>query len=282
MFWQKDESATTVTDVSGHKFLRLMGSEAMFKLKFHLIFNFFKKSPPLTSYSFLELDFHSHLLPGIDDGAPDLATSIALIKRLQGMGFSRLYTTPHVMADLYPNTSEIINEKLAEVRAGLAAEGINMPINAAAEYLMDEAFGDKIKSGELLTLPGNRVLVEMSFISEPPNMGQYIFQLQTKGYKVVLAHPERYLFMRAHFDKYNELKNKGVEFQLNLLSLTGYYGRPTRDNALQLLKTGMIDYLATDMHHERHANGLEQLLEDTKISKLLNSYEGGFGNRKLV
>jgi tyrosine-protein phosphatase YwqE len=246
------------------------------------MFNFFKKQPLLSSYSFLGLDFHSHLLPGIDDGAPDIETSINLIRHLQSMGFEYLYTTPHVMADMYPNTPKIILDKLAIVREALAEAGINITIEAAAEYLMDEAFGEKIKSGELLTLPGNRVLVEMSFVSEPPNLGQYIFQLQTQGYRVVLAHPERYLFLSNQFQQYAELKGKGVAFQLNLLSLSGYYGKPTRDNAIALLKAGFVDYLATDLHHEHHAVFLERLLVDKKVNRLLRNYKDSFKNRELL
>ncbi|MEL7222210.1 MAG: CpsB/CapC family capsule biosynthesis tyrosine phosphatase [Bacteroidota bacterium] len=246
------------------------------------MFNFFKKIPPLSSFNFLGLDLHSHLLPGIDDGAPDIGTSLTLIKELQSMGFERLITTPHIMADLYPNTPEIIQAKLTEVRQALDAAGVKMKIDAAAEYLMDEAFGEKIKAGNLLTLPGKRVLVEMSFISEPPYLGEYLFKLGTAGYKVILAHPERYLFLRNQPQRYQDLKDQGVEMQLNLLSLTGYYGKPTYDNAVALLKGGLIDYLATDLHHERHAQNLERLLQDRKVSKLLNAYKDSFKNKLLL
>ncbi|WP_020536110.1 tyrosine-protein phosphatase [Lewinella cohaerens] len=243
--------------------------------------NLFRKHPQIPSYGTLALDLHSHLLPGIDDGAKDVGHSLALIRRLQGMGFTRLFTTPHIMADMYPNTPEIIREKLTEVRAAMKEVGLNIPIGAAAEYLMDEAFGEKIKTGSLLTLPGNRVLVEMSFVSAPPNLGQHIFQLQTKGYKVLLAHPERYLFFRDNFKKYKELKDRGVEFQLNLLSLVGYYGKPTQDNAKALLKAGMIDYLGSDLHHERHADNLERLLADRKLNRLLGKYLPGMKNAEI-
>lgn len=224
---------------------------------------------------------HSHLLPGIDDGAKDLVDSITLIRGLKAMGFKKLYTTPHVMADLYPNTPEIILGKLEEVRVGLKAAQIDIEIGAAAEYLMDEAFGAKIESGDLLTLPGNRVLVEMSFVSPPPNLDQYIFLLQTKGYKVVIAHPERYLFYRDQFDQYKNFKDRGCELQVNLLSLIGYYGKPVQEVAFKLLKAGLVDYLGTDLHHERHTGNLEQLLQDTSVGKILNSYLKSFKNKGL-
>lgn len=246
------------------------------------MFNFLTPTPPLRSFDFLQVDLHSHLLPGIDDGAKDLDHSLALIRRLADMGFTQLYTTPHVMADLYPNTPDLIRAKLAEVRAAVAAAGLTIKIDAAAEYLLDEGFGAQLQAGTLLTLPGNKVLVEMSFVSEPPNLDQTIFQLQTKGYQVLLAHPERYLFLRDHFERYAALKERGVELQMNLLSLTGYYGLPTRDNAIKLLKTGLIDYLATDLHHERHADYLEQLLQDRKLSRLIRKFAGNLQNGALV
>ncbi|MEO0876927.1 MAG: CpsB/CapC family capsule biosynthesis tyrosine phosphatase, partial [Bacteroidota bacterium] len=114
------------------------------------------------------------------------------------------------------------------------------------------------------------------------NLDQYIFQLQTKGYKVILAHPERYLFLRDNRDRVESLKSRGVEFQLNLLSLIGYYGKPIQEHAERLLKAGFIDYLATDLHHERHATNLEVLLTDRKLAKLLNPYIGQFRNRELM
>ena len=246
------------------------------------MFNFFNKYPVLESFSFLETDMHAHLLPGIDDGAKNIEDSVALIRRLGKMGFKKLYTTPHIMADLYPNTPEIILEKLEEVRTALKAEQVDIEINAAAEYLMDEAFGEKIEAGNLLTLPGNRVLVEMSFISPPPNLDHYIFMLQTKGYKVVIAHPERYMFYRDQFEQYQKFKEKGCELQLNLLSLVAYYGKPIQEVAAKLLKAGWVDYLGTDLHHERQAANLELLLQDPAVSKMLGKYLQGFKNKTLV
>lgn len=243
------------------------------------MFNLFKKTSPLGDFAFLGTDMHSHLLPGIDDGAKDLDDSLSLIARLHSMGYRHLITTPHIMADLYPNTPAIIKKKLGEVRKAVEAEGIDITIDAAAEYLMDEGFEPLLEAGGLLTLPGNRVLVEMSFISAPPKLEQYLFQLQTKGYRPLLAHPERYLFFRDNFKKYTELKDRGCEFQLNLLSLTGYYGKPTRENGVALLKAGMIDYLGTDLHHERHAEHLMGSLEDRNIAKLLK--DKTFSNQAL-
>lgn len=224
---------------------------------------------------------HAHFLPGIDDGAPDLATSLALIDNMLGMGYRTLWATPHVMADLYPNTAAIIQEKLTLLRQAAKAAGLDIELNAAAEYLMDEAFGEKIANKELLTLPGNRVLVEMSFVAPPPQLDAYIFQLQAAGYQVVLAHPERYLFYHQNLKQYQAFVEKGCELQLNLLSLSGYYGKPIKEMAKALLKKGWVSFLGTDLHHRRHAEMLRQLVKDPSTGKLLDKYKKGMKNASL-
>ncbi len=244
------------------------------------MFNFFKKTALLSNYSFLHTDMHSHLIPGIDDGAPDVETSVELIKGMQAMGFQRIITTPHVMADLYPNTPEIIREGLEKVRTALKEEGIDMPIDAAAEYLMDEAFGEKINSGKLLTLPGNYVLVEMSFVSPPPQLEDYLFRLQTRGYRPIMAHPERYMYLRGDLEEYQRLKDKGCAFQLNLLSLTGHYGKPIQKVAEKLLKNDLIDYLGTDLHHHKHLATLDAALQSSTVAKALKDIS--FKNKQFA
>ena len=243
------------------------------------MFNLFKKTARLKDYSFLGVDLHSHLLPGIDDGARSVGHSLALIEMLQNLGFHTLITTPHVMAEMFVNNPEIIKHKHNEVLAALKEKESGIQLHAAAEYLMDEGFGDKIDSNKLLTLPGKRVLVEMSFFAAPPMLEDYLFRLQTKGYHPVLAHPERYLFLKGDLKKHRELKDRGCEFQLNLLSLGGYYGKPTRESGYQLLEAGMIDFLATDLHHEGQAERLQEMRWDKHMAKVLGKLE--FKNGEL-
>jgi protein-tyrosine phosphatase len=245
------------------------------------MFKLFKKTTPLLpDYSSLGIDIHSHLLPGIDDGAKTIEDSLTLIKQLKSMGFRQLITTPHIMADLYPNTPVIIKEKLEEVRAAITKEGIDIKIDAAAEYLMDEGFEEKITQGDLLTLPGNRVLVEMSFLSPPPRLEHYLFKLQTQGYRPLLAHPERYLFYRKDFSQYEKLKDRGCAFQVNLLSLTGYYGKPVKDIAMRLMKEKRIDFIGTDTHHEQHTRLIQEALSNKRVNQLLQNYT--FRNAELL
>ena len=244
------------------------------------MFSFFHRTARLADYSFLGVDIHSHLIPGIDDGAKSVGHSLSLIQSLSELGFRKLITTPHVMNDIYPNNPEIIAKGLNEMNQAIQRKGIEVELSAAAEYLMDEYFGQMIEAGNLLSLPGNRVLVEMSFISPPMGLENLLFRLQAKGYQPLLAHPERYLFLKDDFRKYEELKERGCEFQLNLLSLAGYYGKPVKENAYHLLKAKMIDFAGTDLHHERHAALLCQALEDRRLTKALRKYE--FANSQFL
>lgn len=245
------------------------------------MFNFWRKETTLINdFSQLGTDLHSHLIPGIDDGADTIETSLQLIQALYDLGFKQLYTTPHVMSDLYPNTKANILDGLEKLRKAVKEAGIAIEIGAAAEYYMDEYFDNLIKSDEILTLPGNHVLIEMSFVTAPPNLFHYIFKLQTKGYHPILAHPERYLFLNKKMDDYERLKEYGCKFQLNILSLIGYYGKPVQETAYKLLKNKMIDYLATDLHHQRHAELLQEALKERKIREILTNYE--FANAQLA
>ena len=243
------------------------------------MFSIFKKSAPIqTDLSSFYLDMHSHLIPGVDDGAPDVASAVALVKNLQDLGIQKVITTPHVMADLYPNTSEGLQDGLQQLKEGLKAENIEIEVEVAAEYLIDEAFGEKIEQEALLTLPGNRVLVEMSFVAEAPNLHNYLFQLQAKGYRPIMAHPERYLYYRGNLKEYERLKDYGCEFQLNLLSCTDYYGKAVKDIAKKLLKAELYDFIGTDLHRQEHLDYLNTHWKDRFLQQVLDTE---FKNKKL-
>jgi len=198
------------------------------------------------------VDIHSHLLPGIDDGATDPENTILLINKLKSYGFSTFITTPHVISGVWNNTYRNIKEKEAETQKLLRLNNIQNQIKAAAEYMIDEAFFRLLKQEQLLTLKDSYVLIEMSYISPPMQLYDIIFELQLAGYKPILAHPERYNFYHLNFDEYKKLKKAGCLFQLNLLSVTGYYGKPVFEAAKKLLENNMIDFTGSDTHHERH------------------------------
>jgi len=244
------------------------------------MFSFFKKQPKVTTdFSVLKADMHSHLIPGIDDGAPDLETALSLVRELHNLGFQKIITTPHIMADLYPNTPEIITAGLKRLKAAITKENFAVEIDVAAEYLLDEAFGAKMNAGELLTLPSKSVLVEMSFVSPAPDLDNYLFQLQLKGYRPIMAHPERYVYLKGDLKQYERLKDQGCRLQVNILSLIGYYGSQIKDIAWKLLKHKLVDFLGTDLHHQKHANQLKASLTNPKVARLLHEYE--FANATL-
>lgn len=215
---------------------------------------FKKKKLPLTEFfSSNFVDIHSHLLPGIDDGAKDLNDSIDLITKMSSYGITNFITTPHVMGELYPNSSEIILEKLALVKTALKNRGLeNISISAAAEYMMDEQFMDRLEKNDILTLKDNFILVEMSFANPPLNLFEIIFEIQLKGYKPILAHPERYTFYHNNLNKYYKLKKAGCLFQLNLLSLSLNYGKGVQKASFDLLKNNLYDFVGSDTHHLNH------------------------------
>jgi protein-tyrosine phosphatase len=215
---------------------------------------FRKKVYPKTDLSALGCDMHSHLLPGIDDGSPDPETSFKLIQGLTDLGYKKLITTPHIMSDLYKNDAETITSAFEMLQVG---SKLTSTLFTAAEYYLDDYFDDLLEENTpLLTLKGKWVLVEFSFVTAPVNLKQTLFNLQINGYQPILAHPERYLYFAEDKKKYDELHEAGCFFQLNLLSLTGYYGRGPLDLAEYLVKKKYIDLLGTDLHHDRHLHAL--------------------------
>jgi tyrosine-protein phosphatase YwqE len=208
-----------------------------------------KELDPL-DFSMLKTDIHSHFIPGIDDGSPNIETTINLIQEMQKLGFTKVITSPHVMSDFYKNSSEVILKGLADVRAELKAQKINIKIDAAAEYYIDYDFEKKIGKERFLTFGINYLLVELSFVEVPKNFFEIIFKLQLEGYKVVLAHPERYHYF--HMKDYEDLVNRGVFMQINWLSLIGYYSSPIKNKAEDLIAQDMVSFVGTDCHNTSH------------------------------
>lgn len=217
---------------------------------------------------------HSHLLPGIDDGSPSPEVSLRLISGLVELGYKKLITTPHVMWDIYRNSQETIQTAYTTLQAALRNEGITIDIHAAAEYYLDEHFVQMLDTNTpLLTLKDKMVLIEFSFISSPFDVKEILFNLQIKGYQPVLAHPERYLYLSSNKGFYDELKDMGCLFQVNLLSLTSYYGKGVTELAHYLIKKNYVSLLGTDLHHERHLDALQHAGSGfmTTVQRLLDS-----------
>lgn len=215
---------------------------------------------------------HSHLIPGIDDGAKEIKEAVVLVRKLKELGYSKLITTPHVMGEYYLNTPEIIGAGLAKLQKALAEEKIDITISAAAEYNIDEHFEALIRNNEkLLTFSDNYLLIELSTFAMPGRLHDIIFQLRAKGYKVVLAHPERYLYLSKQLDSFKRLKDLGVFFQVNLLSLAGHYGQEQKKLGIKMLEENWIEFLGTDTHRLQHIDRLASVFYDRKVDKLLSN-----------
>jgi tyrosine-protein phosphatase YwqE len=233
---------------------------------------FFKKKevlPPFDLSNF-KVDMHSHLIPGIDDGSQSMDQTIALLAKFQSLGYKKVITTPHIMSDSYPNTPEIIRSGLEEVRKAIKEVGLTIQIEAAAEYYFDETFMPKIKNKELLTFGDNYVLVEFAFHSPPQYLEQLFFELQTNGYRPVVAHFERYMYYLGDIEKAKEWRRKGVNIQINLNSLIGHYGPEVRKQAEKLIDAVEFDFVGTDCHRIEHLMLLEEHLHLPYFHKIGN------------
>lgn len=222
----------------------------------------FKPAKVKPDLSFIGVDMHSHLLPGIDDGLKEPGQTVSFIQQLTVLGYKKLICTPHILTDLYPNSRETILPKLDLVRSELAKAGQSIEIDAAAEYMIDHSFAEllaKSKKQDLLTINNQYILVEMSYLAPSPNFEQVIFDLRMLGLTPILAHPERYSYYHKTFESYERFVELGCKLQVNLLSLSGAYGPYVKKIAEKLFKKQMVDYLGTDMHHERHLQMLQEL-----------------------
>ena len=241
---------------------------------------FRKKASTPIDLSWLKTDMHSHLIPGIDDGSPDLPTSLQLIKGFADLGYKKLITTPHILWDIYPNTREIILDKYGLLKEAVIYAGLDIEIQVGAEYFLDEHFSSLLKNKTpLLALSGNMVLVEFSMLSAPFDLQEMLFEMQLQNYQPVIAHPERYSYLNRKREVFDELRQSGCLFQLNLLSLQGYYGNAVQELAEYLLKKDYYDFAGSDLHHERHMAGLQKLKSAGWMRKLMDS--GSIKNQTL-
>lgn len=234
------------------------------------MFHFFKKKSSITSY-FPEnyVDIHSHIIPGIDDGSKNLEASVAMLQRMSDFGIQHFILTPHIMEGVWENTSEIIQHKLSELKIHL--NSINFPpinIQVAAEYMLDSNFNKLVANKDVLTLKDDKILIEMSYFNAPINIYDILFKIQIAGYTPVLAHPERYTYLHSKYNEFKKLKEAGCLFQLNLLSLSNYYGKSIQSVAIQLLKDNLIDFVGSDIHNQYQIDTLESI-NNPKIIQLV-------------
>lgn len=189
-------------------------------------------------------DWHSHILPGVDDGVQTEGEALDILHLYESLGVESVWLTPHIMEDI-PNTTSALRQRFERLKAVY-----NGPVrlHLAAENMLDALFEERLEAGDLLPLgdAGDRLLVETSYFNPPMGMRHIMRRIQSKGYHPVLAHPERYVYMER--DDYLRLLNMGVLFQLNLPSLFGGYGPDVCSKAEWLLKNGHYSLTGSDIH----------------------------------
>lgn len=219
----------------------------------------------------LKVDMHSHILPAIDDGAPNVETSIALMQGMYDLGIRKFTATPHIMADIHINNRETITQSYEVLMNALKDYPHLQDVVMSAEHMLDDGFEQIMYKDEVLPLGNDFILVETAILNKVFNINNIIFNLQTRNLKPILAHPERYQYWFRNYDELNDLREKGVALQLNALSLTGYYGKLEKEAAVYMLEHGMYDYIGTDLHHERHLRNLTNYVVDENIAYLLDT-----------
>lgn len=213
------------------------------------MFSFLKKKSA-TFENPVKVDIHSHLIPGIDDGAKSFEESIAIIKSFQSMGYKKLITTPHIMKEFYDNDAKTISSQFDILKEKLKEENLEIEIEFAAEYYLDEFLVEKLERKEpLLSFGNNYVLVETSFYNAPVFLKEIFFKLSTQGYKPVFAHPERYLYLHQDARLLDELHDMHVLFQVNIGSLSGYYSPTVKKLAEKMIEKKYIHFVGSDCHN---------------------------------
>lgn len=198
-------------------------------------------------------DWHSHILPGVDDGVQTMEESLEILHLYEELGIKSVWLTPHIMEDM-PNTTPQLQERFTELQE---AYNGTVGLHLAAENMLDALFEERLEKNDLLPLGENKdhLLVETSYFNPPMGLKNILLRIKAKGYYPVLAHPERYIYMDKVY--YQELKDIGVKFQLNLSSLAGMYGKKVQENAEVLLKADMYEFDGCDTHS---ADSFQRLL----------------------
>jgi len=255
-------------------FITMLLSIWLFRLKKRLKVQY-KVSPTEVNYEVFQskephliVDIHSHLIPAIDDGVKSMEESITLVKKFHKLGYKKIITTPHIMSHRYSNSSQTLRSGLALLQEQIARENLDIQVEIASEYYLDDHLMHLIAQFDILTFGNNYLLFEMSYINHPVNLEAMIEVMIEAGYTPVLAHPERYVYMSKNFSKYLKLKELGVLFQLNINSIAGYYSEEVKQLAHRLIEAGIIDFIGSDVHHMRHMQSMEKVIQTQEFRNI--------------
>lgn len=245
------------------------------------IFDFFTRSSEPVTLPF-STDVHCHILPGVDDGSPDVETSCRLIAEMNKWGINNIIATPHITADTFENTPATLDPALASLTQALAERQIPVNVIRSSENRMDDFFVEQLEAGNITPLPGNYLLLENPWLQETWQLDNLLFDLKVKGYKTIIAHPERYpYYAKTNRQRYKELHRNGNLFQVNLLSLAGHYGKSEKQTAEYLIENDMVDLIGTDLHRSDHVASINQYLRTRDARKTLDRLAGRLINDKI-
>jgi len=237
------------------------------------MFSIFHKKSKQDAKLFYTTDVHSHILPGVDHGSQSVGESLDMLRAQIDMGIKHVMCTSHVTAETFENTPESLTAAYEVLKKAIAEEGLPIDIYVSAEYRIDDYWNREYEAGHLLPMPGRHVLLENSFAQELIGIDDMLFNLQVQGYKPILAHPERYRYYNDRRDRYKALHNASVKFQINLLSLAGYFSKGTRERALWLIENNLCDMFGSDMHNMEHAEIIKDYIGSKEWSKLCDKYD---------
>ncbi len=224
------------------------------------MFNIFSRRKATPEPLFFSTDIHCHIVPGIDDGSTDVATSVDLIRSMSSWGIKRIIATPHVTEDVFENSVETITPPFTELKQALSDAGIDVALEHSAEYRLDDLFKKQFAAGECKPYPNDFILVENSWIQEPWGLDETLFDIKVKRLSPILAHPERYLYYFDNRERLKKIHDDGTLFQINLLSLAGHYGKDQRRQAEWLIENELVDFIGSDLHNASHVEAIERYL----------------------
>ena len=242
------------------------------------MFEFLKHRPKsaIPTFAPLGTDIHCHLLPGVDDGSKSNEESLACLQVMRDAGFENVICTPHYQYPRFPNEETDILNRFDTLKIDIAAaKQKNIPnlTGVAGEYRVDTGFPTRIENNRFLLVGGKYVLVEFSLHQQVIGLDQVMFDLQMKNYEIILAHPERYPYYSGTSSKLQHLKDMGINFQVNILSLSGFYGESPKRKAFEMIEKGWVEFMGTDMHNTLYAQALIDATHDRKIIKLMEKHK---------
>lgn len=255
----------------------------VFKREQIMLLNFFKskknKEPQPLFYS---TDIHSHVLPGIDDGSPNTDVSIELLKAMKSWGIESIVATPHIAEENFENTPQTIKNAYDKLNTRMLDLGVEMNVLYSAEYRIDDRFRKMLEENNIMVMPNNYLLIENSFVQPPIDLKNIIYELQLRDIKPILAHPERYGYYQRKREVYETLFHSGCEFQINLLSLTGYYGDREKETALWLANKGYVSFVGSDLHHFGHVEVINRFLSSKEYPAIAERLAHSIKNDQLL